>query len=295
MALRSMTGFARTDGSEGETRWHWEGRSVNGRSLELRFRLPPGFDALEAAARALCQSKLVRGNCSINLNLQRTARAAEIRLNEAGLRQALKVAERAREISEMPAATLDTVLCLRGVVETVEGEEDEAAHALLSQALLANLSVMLDALVSAREAEGRRLQTALEDQVAQIAALVGRARGAEGRTPDAIAARLSDQIGRLTAANSSFDAERLHQEALLIAAKTDIQEELDRLSAHLAQARELFGASEPVGRKLEFLAQELNREANTICSKAGDIELSRIGLELKAVIDQFREQVANIE
>jgi uncharacterized protein (TIGR00255 family) len=192
-------------------------------------------------------------------------------------------------------ARLDTLLGMRGVVEAVEGEESEEAQAALHHALLASLTAALDALVRARANEGERLQAVIEKQLAAIGTLVERTAGAAARQPAAVAARLGEQIARLAEPGSSLDPERLHQEALLLAAKADIQEELDRLRAHVAAAEELTRSDQPVGRKFEFLAQEFNREANTICSKAADIEISRTGLELKTIIDQLREQVQNIE
>jgi uncharacterized protein (TIGR00255 family) len=290
-----MTGFARADGLHGDTSWHWEARSVNGRNLDLRLRLPSGFEALEIKTRALAQEKLARGNCTISLWVKREGGQLEIRLNEAALRQAQAVAERAQDMTGLKHARLDTLLGMRGVVEAVEGEESEEAQAALHHALLASLTAALDALVRARANEGERLQSVIEKQLAAIGTLVERTAGAAARQPAAVAARLGEQIARLAEPGSSLDPERLHQEALLLAAKADIQEELDRLRAHVAAAEELTRSDQPVGRKFEFLAQEFNREANTICSKAADIEISRTGLELKTVIDQLREQVQNIE
>ncbi len=295
MTLKSMTGFARADGVHGDISWYWEARSVNGRSLDLRLRLPSGFERLEIGARGLAQEKLARGNCTINLGLKRETGQMEIRLNEAALAQAKDVAERARTLTDLKAARLDTLLSMRGVVETVEAEESDEAQAALTQALLAGLAATLDQLVKARASEGERLQLVIEKQLALIAALVEQASAASGRQPEAIAARLAEQIARLAETGANFDPDRLHQEALLLAAKADIQEELDRLRAHVAAANELIGSNQPAGRKFEFLAQEFNREANTICSKAADLEISRAGLELKTVIDQLREQVQNIE
>jgi uncharacterized protein (TIGR00255 family) len=295
MTLKSMTGFARADGVHGDTSWSWEARSVNGRSLELRLRLPSGFEALEIRARGLAQEKLARGNCTLNLGIRREAGKTEIRLNEAALAQAQAVAERAQALTDLKRPRLDTLLAMRGVVEAAEAEESEAAQAALHHAVLAGLAKVLDQLVSARAAEGERLEAVISKQLATIAALIGRASDAAARQPEAHGARLAEQIARLTEASAGLDPERLHQEALLLAAKADIQEELDRLRAHLAAARELTESDQPVGRKFEFLAQEFNREANTICSKASDIEISRTGIELKTVIDQLREQVQNIE
>ena len=295
MTLKSMTGFARTDGVHADTSWFWEIRSVNGRSLDLRLRLPSGLERLEAAARSKCQERLARGNCTVTLGVKREAGQMEIRLNEAALNQALTVAKRAKEITDLKPARLDTLLVMRGVVETAEPEESEEEQAALTHALLAGLASALDQLVAARAAEGERLQEVIEKQLAAIEDLISRATAAMARQPELLTTRLREQIARLNEVGSTFEPERLHQEALLLAAKADIQEELDRLRAHVAAAEELITSGEPVGRKLEFLAQEFNREANTTCSKASDIEISRIGLELKSVIDQLREQVANIE
>jgi len=295
MTLKSMTGFARTDGVHGETSWFWEARSVNGRSLDLRLRLPSGLERLEAGARSLCQEKLARGNLTVNLGVKRETGQMEIGLNETALAQALAVAQRAQGLTDLKPARLDTLLAMRGVVETAEPEESEEQQAALGHALLAGLAAALDQLVVARAAEGERLQLVIENQLAAIDALVAQTATAMARQPELLAERLREQIARLSEAGATLEPERLHQEALLLAAKADIQEELDRLRAHVAAANELIASGQPAGRKLEFLAQEFNREANTICSKASDIAISRSGIELKTVIDQLREQVQNIE
>jgi uncharacterized protein (TIGR00255 family) len=295
VTLKSMTGFARGDGMHGDTSWNWEARSVNGRTLDLRFRLPTGFEALEIRARGLAQEKLARGNCTINLWVRRETGRAEIRLNETALRQAEVVAERARDLTGLKHARLDTLLGMRGVVETAEAEESEEALAALHLAMIASLAGTLDELVRARSGEGERLQAVIEKQLKTIARLIEIAAATAAQQPAAIAARLAELVARLSEASATLDPERLHQEALLLAARADIQEELDRLRAHVAAANELIASGQPVGRKFDFLAQEFNREANTICSKAADIETTRTGLELKTVIDQLREQVQNIE
>ena len=295
MTLKSMTGFGRSAGVHDETTWHWEVRSVNGRGLELRFRLPSGLEGLEIKARSLAQEMLARGNCTLNLTLRRENGELAIRLNEAALSQALAAAKRAQGLTQKEAPSLDTLLGMRGVVEVAESEESEEAHAKLEDALLEGLHAALDQLVAARTAEGARLTTVMANQLSQIASLVERAANASARQPVAIMQRLSEQIARIMESSAGLNPERLHQEALLLAAKLDIQEELDRLRSHVTAAQDLLAQGEPVGRRLEFLAQEFNREANTICSKASDIEISRTGLELKTVIDQLREQVQNIE
>ena len=295
MTLKSMTGFARTDGVHGDTSWFWEVRSVNGRSLDLRLRLPAGLERLEAGARSLCQEKLARGNCTVSLGIRRDAGQTEIKLNEAALAQARAVAERAQGLTDLKGVRLDTLLNMRGVVETAEPEESEEQQAALGHALLAGLAAALDQLVAARAAEGKRLQEVIEKQLAAIDGLIACAASAAARQPQLLGERIREQVARLTDTGVALEPERLHQEALLLAAKADIQEELDRLRSHVASANELMASSQPVGRKLEFLSQEFNREANTICSKAADIEISRTGIELKTVIDQLREQVQNIE
>ena len=295
MSLKSMTGFGRSAGVHGETSWHWEVRSVNGRGLELRFRMPSGLEGLEIKARSLAQEILARGNCTLNLALRRETGQLAIRLNEAALSQALAAAERAQALTHKEAPNLDTLLAMRGVVEVVEGEESEEAHAKLEDALLKGLGAALDQLVAARKAEGARLASVMTNQLGQISDLVERVADASARQPQAIRQRLTEQVTRIMETGAGLDPERLHQEALLLAAKADIQEELDRLRAHVAAANDILAQDPPAGRGLEFLAQEFNREANTLCSKASDVEISRAGLELKTVIDQLREQVQNIE
>jgi uncharacterized protein (TIGR00255 family) len=295
MALKSMTGFARTDGSHGDARWYWEIRSVNGRSLDLRLRLPPGLERLEPQVRALFQEKLVRGNCTVSLTVKRDAGQLEIRLNESALGEAMAVAEQAQRQTMLKPAKLDTLLGMRGVVEVAEPEESEEQREAFVAALLGSLSAALNQLVVARIAEGERLAEVIGAQLTGIESLVSQATAIMAKQPELVTARLREQIARLDEAGASMDPDRLHQEGLLLAAKADIQEELDRLTAHVAAARDLISTGKPAGRKLEFLAQEFNREANTTCSKAIDIEVSRIGLELKSVIDQLREQVQNIE
>ena len=294
MALKSMTGFARADGHHGQASFSWEARSVNGRNLDLRFRLPSGLDGLEVKARTLCQERLSRGNCTINLSVKREAGEMEIRLNEAALQQAVALGERARSLTNMAPPQLDTLLTMRGVVEFGENEESEEARAQFAEVLLGGLATALEGLVEARRQEGARLADVIGNQLKEMAALVEKAANAAARQPDMLKMRLAEQLGRLMD-GAALDPDRLHQEAVLLAAKADIQEELDRLRAHLAAAQELLSAREPVGRKFDFLSQEFNREANTICSKAADIEVSRIGVELKTVIDQLREQIQNIE
>lgn len=295
MAIRSMTGFARADGRGAGLSWHWEVKTVNGRGLDVRLRMPPGFDSLEQPVRDACQKRLGRGACTVTLNIEQETTGSEIRLNEAVLLQVAAALDRAAELCKAAPATLDGILAIRGVLEQREPQLDEAALEVRNALLLASLNNALDGGVEARIREGTRIAATLESQIAEIALLTREAEGSPQRTPERIAQRLKEQVERLFQNVPQLDPDRLHQEAMLIATRADIAEELQRLNSHVAAARELMAETAPAGRKLDFLAQELNREANTLCSKANDAELTRVGLKLKAVIDQLREQVQNIE
>ncbi len=295
MALKSMTGFARRDGAHGTMRWHWEVRSVNGRGLDLRLRLPPGTENLEHRLREATQKRIARGSVSVTLVLQRDAGAAEIRINDHALEQVIAAIAQVRGKGQFDNPRPEGILALRGVMELVEPVETEAeTEARLAQ-MLADYEAALVSLTDNRAGEGARLAAILSEQLAQIEGLVARVAASPARSTDAIRRRLTELVRRLTDAVPSLDPERLHQEAALLATRADVEEELARLKAHIAAARELLAAKEPTGRKLDFLTQEFNREANTLCSKSNDVEITRLGLELKAVIDQMREQVQNIE
>jgi uncharacterized protein (TIGR00255 family) len=295
MALKSMTGFSRCDGGSGNLNWHWEMRTVNGKGLDIRLRLPPGYERLEQRARDACNRALSRGNCTITLSLKQAAGGVRITLNEEAFKQVAEAANAARSMIEASPPSLDGLLAIRGVMEFSEDEPDEAEAEARAQAMMDDLEQVLADVVEARRAEGDRLTSVIAAQIDEIEQLTARIEAAPGRTPEAIRQRLSEQLARLLEEGSALDAQRLHQEAALLAAKADIQEEIERLKVHVEAARELLDSDEPVGRRLEFLSQEFNREANTICSKANDTEISQGGLALKAVIDRLREQVQNIE
>lgn len=295
MALKSMTGFARSDGSMAQVSWHWELRSVNGRGLDIRLRLPGGYEGLEQRARDACKGHLARGNCTVNLSVTHESGQTRVALNEEVFRQVIEAARRATAMIDAAPPSLDSLLAIRGVMEIAEDEPDKAEFERRLDAMLVSLEAGLIDLASARSAEGGRLADVIAGQLDEIERLTARIEAAPARAPEAIAERLKEQIARLMADASRFDEQRLHQEAVLIAARADVQEEIERLKVHIAAARELLAGSEPAGRRFEFLAQEFNREANTICSKSNDTEISQAGLGLKAVIDQLREQVQNIE
>ncbi len=289
--IRSMTGFAQLAGTSGTTRWSWEFKTLNGKGLDLRLRLPPGFDMLEIACRKSAGVRLARGTCQIALTISRDA-AAPPRINT----ELLQALAQALADTPMPPsigpATLDGLLGLRGVIET--GDAVLGDQSALQEDCAEGFMRGLDGLVAMRETEGRVLRDVLESRLRRIAALTREADDAPQRQPEAARARLARNVAALVA-QPGLDAARLHQEALLIAAKADVREELDRLAAHTEAACGLMAIGGAVGRRLDFLAQELGREASTFCAKVNDAALTAIGLELRVEIEQFREQVQNIE
>ena len=293
MGVSSMTGFARAEGEADGISWIWELKSVNSRSLDLRLRLPPGFDPLEAQLRASLARRCRRGNIAATLAITRLAPPA-IRINRAVLAQIVALlGELAGDIEAAPPR-LDGLIGLRGVIETVEDDPESVVEARRA-AVVGGWAVALDRLALARAEEGARLSAVLSAQRAELAGLVEAAAGCAAAQPEAIRARLLTLLGELSDLAPTMPQERVAQEVAMLVTRSDIREELDRLRAHIAQAGELLERGESVGRQLDFLCQELNREANTLCSKSADIELTRIGLALKAAVEQFREQVQNLE
>jgi uncharacterized protein (TIGR00255 family) len=295
MSLKSMTGFASRDGTAGPAAWHWELRSVNSRGLDIRLRLPPGYEGLEPRIRAAISQHLARGSVAVNLAAKRSDGGSEIRLNAAALSQVLAALEALKSMVEVAPPRAEALLGIKGVLELVEAEESASEAGARSDAMLADLEQALGDLVAVRTAEGRRLEQIVLDQLLVIERLTQRIAALPARSVEAVRARLKEQVGRLIESSANFDETRLYQEAALLAARADVEEELQRIGSHVAAARELLAGAAPAGRRLDFLAQELNREANTLCSKANDEETTRAGLDLKAVIDQMREQVQNVE
>ena len=296
--LQSMTGYARTAGSDGARSWTWEVKSVNGKGLETRFRLPPGSDSLELPGRALAAERFKRGNLSVSLTLRRDGAKGQYRVNDDLLKRLLAT------ISELDAGhiryerpSLDVLMNVKGVVEAIEEEEadDEDARRAREAKLLGDLRSAFDALAAMRAAEGERLATVLDAQLDEIEKLTRAAEELGETQPEAIRERLTQQLADVMGAIPAMPEERLLQEVALLATRADIREEIDRLKSHVVAARELIKTGGVVGRKLDFLCQEFTREANTLCSKAAGVELTKIGIELKTVIEQFREQVQNIE
>lgn len=293
MALSSMTGFARGEGAQGDTRWTWELKSVNGRGLEPRFRLPPGLDFLEQDLRKALAERFSRGSFNAFLSLKGAAVEGGLAVNRAALESAIAlIAEvRARIPCEPPRA--EGILALRGVLDVQTTLDDDDQRAALGAALIKSFAQTADTLATSRRREGDALQRLIEDLLKEIESLSAAARAAATAAAGATRDRFQAQLADLLA--SSFSEERLAQEAAMLAVKSDVREELDRLTAHIEAARALIAKGAAAGRQLDFLTQELNREANTLCSKAQDMNLKRIGLDLKTAVDRMREQVQNVE
>jgi uncharacterized protein (TIGR00255 family) len=293
VGIVSMTGFARAEGETAGLAWIWEVKSVNGRSLDLRLRLAAGFEALEPQLRAELAARFRRGNVSANLTVARTS-APPLRVNRAGLAQLVALMNELKDEIDAAPPRLDGLLAVRGVVETVEDEAEPVVEER-RRALLSGWAVALDRLAAARAEEGARLAALLGDQIGEIAALVEAADSSAAAQPAALRERLRANLASLADTVPAIPEERIAQELALLVTRSDVREEIERLRAHLDQASDLLRQDEPAGRRLDFLCQELNREANTLCAKSADIALTRIGMALKAVIEQFREQVQNIE
>lgn len=296
MPLQSMTGFARLDGRTGRHQWAWELRSVNGKGLDLRLRLPPGFERLEVEVRRLASAHFARGNIQATLSIQADETRVEAVVNEAALQAVLDLRRDLEGKVDPAPLKFDTLLTIRGVVDFRDVADDPSMLAALDRDILAGLEKAAAAMAAMREAEGAALAAVLLAQVAAVETLVGLVESDPSRTPEQIRARLDAQLAALLDGTPGvLDRDRLHAEVAILATKADVREEIDRLKSHIAAARDLIRKGGPVGRKLDFLAQEFNRESNTICSKSNSAAVTAAGIELKVVIDQFREQVQNLE
>jgi uncharacterized protein (TIGR00255 family) len=295
MSLVSMTGFAEAHGAQGGARWRWEVKSLNGRGFDLRLRLPPGFDSIEPAARQLASGRFRRGTLQATLTVEPPEGGRGLKVDPDVLAAAVYLAKQIAEQTGLPPARVDGLLALKGVIVQEEAAvADPAQRAAREAALLESLAVAFDALNRARRTEGARLATHLLNMIDEIDRLRTEAGGMAAAQPEALRARLSAQLKELME-NSPVSQDRLALEVALLATRADVREELARLHAHVEEARALLKSGEGVGRKLDFLAQEFNREANTLCSKSSDTALTRVGLALKHAIDQFREQAQNVE
>jgi uncharacterized protein (TIGR00255 family) len=295
MALQSMTGFARLDGQNGRYQWAWELRSVNGKGLDVRLRLPAGFERLEAETRRLMSQHFTRGNIQVSLNIQVGEARVQAEVNQAALDAVMALRSQLAGLIDPAPLRLDTLLSIRGIVDFKDSSDDPDVLEALDRDILQGLEKVALAMRSMREAEGAALEAVLRGQIDTVERLVSLVENDPSRSPDQIRARLEAQIAMMLDASTGLDRDRLHTEVALLATKADVREEIDRLKAHVAAARDLLAKGGPVGRKLDFLAQEFNRESNTICSKSNSAAVTAAGIELKVVIDQFREQVQNLE
>lgn len=295
MALSSMTGFSRHHGTSGPYAFEWELKSVNAKGFDFRMRLPAGWDDIETSARKRATELLSRGTVYANLNVKRSGAAQVVRVNDDVLASIVKAASDISRKTGASPPSVDGLLSVKGVVEIVEPESDEAEMQAAKAAVSVSFEQALQSLIEMRKREGTALGQILMQRMDEIERLAKKAEAAPGRKPEAIRARLAEQIAALLETPDRFDPDRLSQEAVMIAAKADIREELDRIASHIAQTRELLAKGGPVGRRLDFLAQEFNREVNTTCSKSNDVELTNTGLEMKNAVEQFREQVQNLE
>ena len=292
--LSGMTGFGRAEGTEGGWAWTVEARSVNGRSLEVRFKGPAGFDALERTAREAAQARFQRGQVSLSVSARRIETDSPVRINTDLVQRLLDAGAPWVEAGKVQRPTLDGLFSLRGVLEADPAEEDPKALAEVGVRLAGAVEAALDDLREARRVEGRQLAAVLGRLLEGIEGLVAQAEALAGTQVETIRSRFQRRLAELAGEGAEV-AERAFLEAAALAVKADVREELDRLQGHVESARALLLEGLSVGRRLDFLTQEFMREANTLCSKAALAELTRTGLDLKAAIDQFREQVQNVE
>lgn len=295
MPIASMTGFGHADGEFEAFRWAWELRSVNGRGLDVRVRMPADLSALEGVIREKIGQKLKRGNIQVSLQITRSTGVSQIKINQQALQQVLAVLAEIENHAGLAPSTADGILNIRGVVEQIEPVETEESREQRQATLLHSFEAALADLAASRAAEGQRLHVIISGQVDEIARLSKAGEACAANAIEMLRTRLSQQLAALLGNSSQLSEERLAQEVALLATKADIREEIDRLNAHVASAQSLLQEAGPVGRKLDFLIQEFNREANTLCSKSPDTALTRIGLDLKVQIEQLREQIQNVE
>ncbi|MEH6404240.1 MAG: YicC/YloC family endoribonuclease [Sneathiella sp.] len=297
MTLQSMTGFARTNGTFSESSWVWEVKSVNGRGLEVRSRIPGGFDRVEDYARKYVKQKFQRGTFNLNLQIARQDNKTNYQINHDFLNELLSLGASLVKDGHAKTARIDGMFALKGVIEQGEAaaasDEEQGAF---EKAIIVDLNLLIEKLAAARLEEGQLLEDVLVAQLDEIEDLVGKATRSASLRPENVKERLKAQMESILSTSVSFDEGRLEQELALLATKADVSEELDRLGAHISTVRDLLKSPEGgIGRRLDFMCQEFNREANTLCSKANDKELTQIGLDMKVVVDRLREQVQNIE
>lgn len=295
MTLSSMTGFARTSGQWENYHWTWEIKSVNGRNLDVRCRVPQGYEAVDQKVRKALKANIARGTVNINLQISRDADSQAFKVNQDMLDVLVEIAIETSMRNHLPQPTLDSLMGIRDVIQYEEADEDDATVKARDAAMIASFEGAMAAFKAARDTEGAAMQEVLSGLLVEIEQLVGEANTLAQEIPGQIKKRYMEKVNALLDDSTGIDPERIAQEVVLLATKADVREELDRLVAHIEAGKNFIKTEGQIGRKLDFLTQEFNREANTLCSKASDIRLTDIGLSLKTAIDQFREQVQNIE
>ncbi len=295
--LKSMTAFANATGSHENYTWSWELRSVNGKGLDLRLRVPDWISGLEAALREKLGRALSRGNVTLTLKLSREEGAGRLAVNDQAVADVLAAMDQIESAAMEKGITLAPVTAadvvgIRGVLELGAVDDDSS---VLAKRLIADMDPLIDAFVAMRASEGDKLGKVMAAQIDEIETLTQAATDLIEARRDDLETGFREALARVLDGIVTVDEDRVAQEVAVLAVKADVTEELDRLRAHIAAARELLAEGSPIGRKLDFLAQEFNREANTLCSKSQHTELTQVGLTLKTVIDQLREQVQNVE
>lgn len=295
MTLQSMTGFAHMEGTEGSLQWTWELRSVNGRGLDIRIRIPAGFERIEPDVRKVFSDRFTRGNIQATLTIARDDKTIAASVNQDVLDAVIKAAGHLRKQTDAEPPRIDGLLNIRGVLEFNDPKPDEKTLKQEQSAILDGLGKTVEALADMRTAEGKKIGEFVGAQIDGIESLARKADADPSTEPENIAARLATQVKMLLDSGVELDEDRLHVEAAILASKADIREEIDRLLVHVEACRTLLADGGAVGRRLDFLAQEFNRESNTICSKSNAASITAVGLDLKVLIDQFREQIQNLE
>tara|TARA_R110002096_G_scaffold416576_1_gene619171 strand:+ start:35924 stop:36883 length:960 start_codon:yes stop_codon:yes gene_type:complete len=295
MTLSSMTGFGRSEGHFDNYSWVWEIRSVNGKALDVRMRIPPGLDAMDQYIKTTTKKALSRGSLNVSLQLHKDSSETVVNINEAALDKLVSVAKDAAKKHDLPMPSIDRLLAIRDVVEVSNDDEDENRVKACNEAIKKSFADALGSLIKSREEEGAATHDMLSGVLDNIEGLLREAEVVAATQPGALKEKYEEKLEALFDNKQGIEPDRLAQEIVLLATKADVKEETDRLGAHIVSARKLLNTEGPVGRKMEFLTQEFNRETNTLCSKSSDITLTNIGLSLKTAIDQFREQVLNVE
>lgn len=295
MSLKSMTGFASSSASHGGYSWSFEVKSVNAKGLDIRSRVPSFLDGLDIEIKKHVSNALQRGTIFVNLNIERDGADNDFTINTKLLDSLIETASSYADRPGIASASIDGLLNIKGVIDFSSKDIDEATKKQLLDALINNLQVAVSQLIEARSSEGARMQEILSKNMDEMLELVTSAEKSAAVRIDAVRERFQANVERLLQDDASISKDRLEQEIAMLAVKADITEEIDRLKSHITEAREIMESSDAVGRRLDFLSQEFNREANTLCSKSNDKDLTRIGLAMKILIDQFREQIQNIE